>query len=117
MRTKTNSQQFDTLREVEIHVENMKPIIGNPKTEKPVETSEQLHAMIRAYGRYYETSLACKERITVLMKRPSAHKWDQKKKAQMVRRLVEATTGVDQANDMIDQLKHRLSQNTHTGVI
>ena len=93
---------------------NKKPLIGNaPATQPQPESPERLEAMIVAYARFYNFSASNKERLTRLMKRRSAQKWSPAKKAQMTRRYMEATTGVDQSEQLVAQLKSRLEQVTN----
>lgn len=91
---------------------NKKSIIGNQPTETTPETPEKLESMLVVYGRMQTVAKSRKDRLADLMQRSGASKWDPKKKAQMVRRLVEATNGADQLGTLVDQLQHRLQQIT-----
>lgn len=50
------------------------------------------------------------ERCKELMRRQSAKRWNSKKVARMVRRLLAAETLVTQSDQTLDQLKFRLNQ-------
>jgi len=71
-----------------------------------------IQRQIQAYTRVKANAGSRKERLTELMQRRSAKKWDPKKKAQMVRRLMTASEELDQSVDFLDQLNHRLEQIT-----
>ncbi len=51
-----------------------------------------------------------KERLEELMSRKSAKKWDAKKKATMVRKLVTATQTVEQCVAAVDEISKKLEQ-------
>lgn len=91
-----------------------KPLIGNERTEQPQEeTPERLKAMLAAYTRAKSSAETNKERLAELLQRKSAKKWDQMKKAQMVRRYMTADQTITEATGVIDQIQHRLEQITH----
>lgn len=106
-----------------------KPLIGNQRTEEQQETPEKLQFMIEAYGRQLRNATNDKVRLTDLMARKSANGWisqsrhprrrgkwqagwDSTKKTKMVRRFMRAEQMINECNDALDKLKHRLSQIT-----
>lgn len=88
-----------------------KLIIGNDRTEEK-ETPERLLFMMTAYTRQKSISESNKVRLTDMMQRKKAKKWDAEKKQKMVRRLMSADQMINECNDALDQLAHRLSQIT-----
>ena len=78
------------------------------------QTQQENPLVIQAYIQLFQLKNAyavarvarCKE----LMRRRSAKRWDSKKVARMVRRLVAAETLETQSEQSLDQLKFRLQQ-------
>lgn len=93
-------------------MEEKKPVIGNQRTEEQQETPEKLQFMIAAYERHQKIAHGNKERLTDLLGRKSANKWNATKKAKMVRRYMRADQSITECSDALDQLRHRLSQIT-----
>lgn len=105
------------------------PIIGKERTEEQPETPEKLQFMIVAYARQLRNATSDKTRLTDLMGRKSANGWISQsrhprkkgkfqpgwgsaKKTKMVRRYMRAEQMINECNDALDKLKHRLSQIT-----
>lgn len=85
--------------------------------------------MIQAYSRQLRNAKSDKDRLTDLMGRKSANGWisksksprkknkfqpgwDASKKTKMVRRFMRAEQMINECDDALDKLKHRLSQIT-----
>lgn len=79
--------------------------------EAPKEDIEQLKSWLEHFAGVYKFSASRKERLEDLMRRKSAKKWDPEKTAKMVRRLVDSSKTMEQAESALDMIKHRLSQN------
>lgn len=87
-----------------------KPIIGNSPAEIP-----QDHPMVLQYQlAYVKHTLHCaterKARLEDLMSRQIAKKWDAKKKATMVRKLVNAGQTIEQCIGAVDELSKKLEE-------
>lgn len=88
------------------------PLIGNAPTENKPEDPEELVRKLYFFNHVKVCATSRKGRVEELMQRRSAKKWDAKKKARMVRRLVTANQELEQSESAIDQITHRLSQIT-----
>lgn len=78
--------------------------------ETQQENPEQLMRWMGQFVRQYKSAFSRKERCEKLMRRKSAKKWAPEKTALMVRRMMVANKEVEQAQNALDQLTHRLSQ-------
>lgn len=76
------------------------------------ESPERLKAMLKAYSAAKRNAESTKTRLTDLMSRKIAKKWDLDKKQKMTRRYVATGQIIKEATDLIDQITHRLSQIT-----
>lgn len=79
--------------------------------EEKKEDVEQLKRWLEHFARIYKFASFRKERCEELMRRKSAKKWPPEKVQRMVRRLMTANKEIEQAENALDQVKHRLSQN------
>ena len=68
--------------------------------------------MIAAYSKQKTSSENDKVRLTQLMGRKKARKWNTAKKQKMARRYTRADQMINECVDVLDQLTHRLSQIT-----
>lgn len=84
--------------------------IGSQQEETPENKIERLKAWMDHFARAYKFASFRKERTEMLMRRKSAKKWDAKKTARMVRRLVTANKEIEQSSDALDRVSHELSQ-------
>ena len=57
-----------------------------------------------------------KDRLEELMKRKIAKKWDQAKKAKMVRRLIAVSNELRQAQDIVEQAEYKVKQLDEQGI-
>lgn len=78
--------------------------------EKKEDNVDQLKAWLEHFARVYKFASFRKERTEMLMRRKSAKKWPPEKKARMVRRLMTANKEIEQSENALDQVTHRLSQ-------
>lgn len=79
--------------------------------EEPKEENvDQLKAWLEHFARVYKAATFRKERCELLMRRKAAKKWPPEKKARMVRRLMTANKEIEQSENALDQVTHRLSQ-------
>ncbi len=78
--------------------------------EAKQDDPEQLKRWLEHFAKQYKTATVDKERCEELMRRPNAKKWDAAKTQKMVRRLMSASKLVEQSENALDQITHRLSQ-------
>lgn len=78
--------------------------------EQPEVSVEQLKSWLEHFARSYQNASARKDRLVDLMGRKKTKKWSPEKTAKMVRRLVAANKEIEQAENALDQVQHRLSQ-------
>jgi hypothetical protein len=74
------------------------------------ESPERLKFLMEHFARLYKFATFRKERCEELMRRKSARKWSPEKTSKMVRRLMAANKEVEQSENALDQLQHRLQQ-------
>lgn len=75
-----------------------------------VENVEQLHKWYKHFSKKLEVALAQRDRYRDLMGRRTTKKFSAAKIAQMARRLTIAMNEVEQAENVVDQVKFRLEQ-------
>lgn len=75
------------------------------------ESVEQLKTWLEHFAGVYKQASIRKEYVENLMRRKSAKRWDPKKTARMVRRLLDASKAIEQSENALDLVRHRLSQN------
>ena len=75
--------------------------------ELEVKRLRELHVV---YKTLLRNAMHRKERLEDLMQRKISQRWDQAKKAKMVRRLIAATNEMKDALDVVDQAEYKLNQ-------
>ena len=89
--------------------EEKKPLISNEPEEKADDPISLMYK-INAYTRYLNCATSRKERLTALMERKSARKWDAGKKQKMVRRLMTANSECEESLSTLGALQAALEQ-------
>lgn len=79
--------------------------------KQQVEDVEQLKKWFEHYVSQYKTASSTKKRLEELIQRKSSSKWSVEKKDKVLKRHEEATKSQVEAEDILDRLEYRLSQN------
>lgn len=83
---------------------------GSPTESVNRDNPEFLKAWLEEFASQYKVAGSRKARCEKLMRRRSAKKWSPEKTARMVRRLMSANKLVEQSENALDNITHRLSQ-------
>jgi hypothetical protein len=83
------------------------PIIGQAPEEEKKDDPRVLLAQIAYVNHVQRCATSRKERVEALMQRRSAKKWDAKKKARMVRKLMTANQELEQTTTALTDLLPR----------
>lgn len=81
-----------------------------PIPQEQRDNPELLIRQLAHFARLYKAASVRKERLQDLMRRKSVQNWAPEKTQKMVRRLMATTKEIEQAENALDQLRHRLSQ-------
>lgn len=100
VKTKSRAQGYTTLTH---------QVEAEPAEEKQADP-EQLKRWLEHFAKQFKNAATDKARCEDIMRRQGTKKWSPEKTQKMVRRLVTANKTMEQAESVLDQCTHRLSQ-------